>query len=94
MAAASSTASTDTDVNGELLVAILCKNRHACERAVAARHGRELGRERRGRGWQHGHDTVVVVYLGHGRAPRRSRATAALQQRLRPSGGAGEVVES
>ena len=32
---------------------------------MAVMHGRELGREKRGREWQHGHDTAVV-YLGRG----------------------------
>ena len=52
---------------------------------VRAREGRKRGQHR---------VSVVVVYLEHCRAWRKTRAAAALQQRLHPPGGVREMVES
>ena len=70
-------------------------------------HGRELGREKRGREWQHGHDTAIV-YLRRGvartctarpwAAAAKGHGTAVGRSskgaRLRPPGGVREVGES
>ena len=82
-------------VDGELRRRICAGKRTCGECAVAVMHGRELGREKRGREWQHGHDTAVF-YLGCGVARTcmaRPWAAAAKGARLSPPGGARERVE-